>query len=331
MDKVIVTGATGFLGFNLAKRLKSMGCEVIGLGRDIKKGEKLKKIDIKFIPVDLSDKEKLNEIFNEAKYVFHCAAKSSVWGSYKSFYEANVLGTKNVCSACINNNVERLIYVSSPSIYFDFKDKFNIKETETLPEKFVNNYIKTKYLAEKVIDKAEIDGLNIITIRPRAILGIGDTAIIPRIIKANKTKFIPKTVKDDILIDVTFVDNVVESLILTMKAPKEFSGRKYNITNGENIKFYETIEKFITNLGMKYNSKYISYKKVMFLASVLEFLYKFFPNKEPVFTKYSVALVSFNQTLDISKAKEELGYKPIISVEEGLLKLIEYYKENLNE
>ena len=330
MDKVIVTGATGFLGFNLAKKLKSMGFEVIGLGRDIKKGENLKKLDINFISVYLSDKEKLSEIFNGAKYVFHCAAKSSVWGSYKSFYEANVIGTQNVCNACINNNVERLIYVSTPSIYFDFKDKLNIKETETLPEKFANNYAKTKYLAENVVDRAEKSGLNVMTIRPRAILGIGDTAIIPRIIKANKTKFIPKTVKGDIIIDVTFVDNVVESLILAMKAPRELSGRKYNITNGENIKFYETIEKFITDLGMRYNSKYISYKKVMFLASILEFLYKFFLNKEPVFTKYSAALVSFNQTLNISKAKEELGYKPIISVEEGLLKLIEYYKENKN-
>ena len=330
MNKVIVTGATGFLGFNLAKRLKSMGFEVIGLGRDIKKGGNLKKLDIKFIPVDLSDRKKLNEIFNGAKYVFHCAAKSSVWGSYKSFYDANVTGTKNVCDVCINNNVERLIYVSTPSIYFNYKDKFDIKETETLPEKFVNNYAKTKYLAEKVVDKAEKDGLNVITIRPRAILGIGDTSIIPRIIKANNTKFMPKTVKKDILVDVTFVDNVVESLVLAMKSPKEFSGRKYNITNGENIKFYETIEKFIKNLGIEYDSRYISYKKIMFLASVLEFLYKFFPNKEPVFTKYSVALISFNQTLDISKAKEELGYKPIISIEEGLLKLIEYYKENKN-
>ena len=182
MDKVIVTGATGFLGLNLSKRLKSMGFEVIGLGRDIKRGEKLKELDIKFISVDLSDSEKLNEVFNGAKYVFHCAAKSSVWGNYKSFYEANVIGTQNVCSACINNNVERLIYVSTPSIYFDFKDKLNIKEAETLPEKFANNYAKTKYLAENVVDKAVKNGLNVITIRPRAILGIGDTAIIPRII-----------------------------------------------------------------------------------------------------------------------------------------------------
>ena len=78
MDKVIVTGATGFLGFNLAKRLKSEGFKVLGLGRNIKKGEILKENGIEFIAVDLSEKEKLDEIFTGAKYVFHCAAKASI-------------------------------------------------------------------------------------------------------------------------------------------------------------------------------------------------------------------------------------------------------------
>lgn len=326
--KVIVTGATGFLGFNLAKKLKSMGFKVVGLGRNIKKGELLKESGIEFIPIDLQEEETLNAIFKEAKYVFHCAAKSSDWGSYQSFYNTNVISTRNVCNACMLNKIERLIYISTPSIYFDYKDKFDIKESDSIPKKFVNNYAKTKYLAEKIVDDAENNGLNVITIRPRAILGIGDTSIIPRIINVNQKKFLPKTVKDDILIDVTFVDNVVESLILAMNAPTEYSGRKYNITNGENIKFYETIEKLVTELGMKYNSKYISYKKAYTVASIMEFLYKFLPNKKPILTKYSVALISFNQTLDILKAKEELGYKPIVSIDEGFKQIITFYKEN---
>ena len=329
--KTVITGATGFLGSNLAKRLSELGFDVIGLGRNSVKGEELQNNGIKFIKADLTDSEKLSDIFKNTDYVFHCGAKSSNWGSYKSFFEANVTGTKNVVNACLKNDVERLIHISSPSIYFEYKDKFDIKEDDTLPKKFVNNYAETKFLAENEIKEGIKNSLEAIILRPRAIMGIGDTAIIPRLIRANNQKFIPKTVKNDILIDITFVQNVVEAMLLAMKADKKYSGQVYNITNGENIKFYETIKDIIINAGFEYNEKKLSYKKVMFLASVLEGIYKFLPNKEPVFTKYSAGLISFNQTLDITKAKNELGYKPVISIKEGLEELKNYYKKGNND
>lgn len=318
MTKVIVTGATGFLGSRLAKKLKSLRYNVIGLGRNQQKGNKLAELGIEFISVDLSDKEKLYKIFQNVDYVFHCAAKSSVWGDYKTFYRANVEGTKNIAELCLKNDVKRLIYVSSPSIYFDFKDKLNIKETEPPTKHPANNYIKTKIIAENVVDNAFKDGLDVITIRPRGIFGSGDSAILPRLSKANREKFIPKTRKDDILIDITHVENVVEAMILAMKADKKYSGKKYNITNDENIYLYKTLENTINQVGEKFNSKYIPYKLMFIVISIMEFLYKFIPNKEPVFTRYSLGLLSFNQTLDISKAKNDLGYEPIISIEEGL-------------
>ena len=318
MTKLIVTGATGFLGFHLVKRLKKMGFVVIGLGRNVEKGNKINELGANFISIDLSEKEKLNTIFQNVDYVFHCAAKSSVWGDYKSFYKANVEGTKNITDLCLKNNVKRLIYVSSPSIYFDFKDKLNIKETEPPTKHPANNYIKTKIIAENIIDNAFKDGLDVITIRPRGIFGLGDSAILPRLLKANREKFIPKTRKNDILIDITHIDNVVEAMVLAMQTDKKYRGEKYNITNDENIYLYKTLENTINKAGKKFNSKYIPYKLMFILVSIIEFLYKSIPNKEPIFTRYSLGLLSFNQTLDISKAKNDLGYEPIISVEEGL-------------
>ena len=140
----------------------------------------------------------------------------------------------------------------------------------------------------------------------------------PRLLRANKERFIPKIRKDDILIDMTHVDNVVEAMILAMNADKKYSGEKYNITNDENINLYKTLENVISQKGEKFNSKYIPYKLIFILVSIMELVYKLIPNKEPVFTRYSLGLLSFNQTLDISKAKNELGYKPIISMAEGL-------------
>src|SRR6185437_15399197 len=110
------------------------------------------------------------------------AALSSPWGKYKDFYQANVLGTENLIKAAPKD--ARFIHVSSPSIYFDFSEKHNIKEDDPLPRKPVNYYVKTKLMAEALIDKAfNEQQLNVITIRPRAIFGPYDRAILPRILK----------------------------------------------------------------------------------------------------------------------------------------------------
>lgn len=324
--KVIVTGATGFLGFNLAQRLKELGYEVVGLGRNNEKGKILTNSRIDYVQADLCNLELLKDIFKKAEYVFHCAAKSSVWGNYESFYKPNIIGVKNVIEACRFNNVKRLLYVSSPSIYFDFKEKFNIKEDEHPTLNPANNYIKTKIEAEKLVDDAVKDGMDIITIRPRGIFGVGDTALLPRMIRANCEKFIPKTVKKDILIDITHVQNVVESLILAMNASENCKGQKYNITNGESIYFYETLEKLITSLGYEFNCKRMPYIFALTIAKILESVYKFNSKKEPVFTRYSVGLLSFGQTLDITKAKKELGYEPVVTMQQGLDEVIKDYK-----
>ena len=323
-DKAVITGATGFLGSNLAKKLNSLGFKVVALGRNRQKGSLLQNEGIEFVCADLSDKDEISNALKGARFVFHCAAKSSLWGRYKDFYNSNVLGTKNMLDLAKKSGAERFIHVSTPSIYFDFKDRFNIKEDEKLPEQFVNNYAQTKYLAEIEADKAFKDGLNVITIRPRGIYGTGDTALIPRLIRANQEKFIPKTVKDDILIDITHVQNVVESLICAMKADAVCFGKKYNITDGTPVHFYKMLEELLAGLGYSLNVKNLNYSKTAFLAGVMENFYKtFLPDIEPVFTKYYLGLLSFNMTLDIKKAREELGYTPLFSTKEGIKKVIE--------
>ena len=322
---ILVTGATGFLGFNLCLRLKQMGMTVYGLGRNIQKGEKLKDNGINFIQESLENKEGIEKACIGMDYVFHCGAKSSAWGKYEEFYQSNVVGTKNIINACFKNKVKRLIHVSSPSIYFEFKDKLNIKESDVLPGTQVNYYATTKKMAEDEIDKAFENGLPVITIRPRAIFGVGDTALLPRLIRSNKEKFIPLICKSDILIDITHVDNVVESLICAMNTDNTYLGEKYNITNDEPIYMYDFLSNLMEKLKIPFKTKKISYKTALKFAGILEFISKTFLNyKEPVFTKYTVGLLAFSQTLDIQKAKKELNYKPIKSIQKGVEELVKY-------
>jgi len=328
--KILVTGATGFLGKKLALRLSQLGYEVTATGRNALVGADLEKQGISFIKTDLQDKESIINACKNQDYVFHCGALSSPWGKYKDFYNTNILGTKNIIQGCKENSVKRLMHVSTPSIYFDFKDKLNISEKDPLPDKPVNDYAKTKLLAEQEIDKAHKEGLPVITIRPRAIFGPGDTSILPRLIKANNKNFIPVIGDKKVLVDITYVKNAVDALLLCKDSPDFTLGKKYNITDGEPVLLYDFLEQVITELGYVFKPKYFSYNNAYRIAAFSEFVSKtLLFGKEPVLTRYTVGILGTSQTLDISAAKEELGYNPKDTTTKGIKELIEWWK-NVN-
>ncbi|MBA4493398.1 NAD-dependent epimerase/dehydratase family protein [Paenactinomyces guangxiensis] len=326
--KALVTGATGFLGQALALRLRKMGWLVTGTGRNLAIGEKLKKAGVLFIPGDLSRPEQIIPLCEGQEIVFHCGALSSPWGPYRLFYESNVLGTRHVIEGCQKVGVKRLVHVSTPSIYFQFKDRINIAETDPLPRKMVNAYARTKWLAEQEVDQAHREGLPVITIRPRALFGPGDNAILPRLLKANKRGWIPLINGGKTLIDVTYVENVVDALLLCVDAPSSALGQKYNITNGEPMLLIDLLEKLFQQLGQPLHSRNFSFTTAYSLAGMMElFSNTIRRGKEPVLTRYTVGVLGKSQTLDISKAQTELGYQPQISIDEGLERFIDWWRK----
>lgn len=327
--KVLVTGATGFLGKKLALRLAKMGYTVTAVGRNVVIGNKLNQPGIQFTPCSLEDKEKMIELCQGQDYVFHCGALSSPWGKYQDFYTSNVLGTQNIIEGSKQAHVKRLIHVSTPSLYFHYDERLDVKESDLLPEAFVNHYAKTKYLAEVAIDKAYQEGLPTISIRPRALFGPGDNAILPRLIKVCEKGVFPKIGNGSVLVDITYIENVVDALLLCINSPEHTVGQKYNITNGVRVNLYDIIEEVMSQLGKPVSFKNISFKKAFFLAKILEQASTlFFSKKEPLLTRYTVSVLSKSQTLNIAKAKRELGYEPQISIEEGLQSFVEWWKSN---
>src|SRR5690625_2410305 len=286
--KVFITGGTGFLGSALARRLHAMSYEVAVMGRNKKKGSQLELEGIRFIQAEFTDEQAIIQACEGVDYVFHCGALSSPWGKYEAFYEANVVGTENVIKACKIHSVKRLIHVSTPSIYFDTKERLDVKEDDTLPSVFLNHYAETKYLAEQCVDQAFQDGLATITIRPRAIFGPGDTAIIPRLIRANQERFIPLIHQGEAIIDLTYVDNVVDVLILCMDSDDSTLGKKYNISNGERVVLKEVLAKLFQELQMDFRYKHIPYRLAYSIAYLMEKKASLLRSKEePMLTRYS--------------------------------------------
>ncbi|MFN8432527.1 MAG: NAD-dependent epimerase/dehydratase family protein [Anaerolineales bacterium] len=325
--KTLITGATGFLGGALVQRLHGIEWQVTALGRNPAKLSELEDNGIQVVRADISKKDQVTASFSDVDLVFHCAALPSPWGNFEKFYQSNVIGTRNIVQACLENKVKRLVYVSTPSIYFDYNSRVGVKENDVLPEP-ISHYAQTKLLAEEEIDKGFQNGLAVISIRPRALFGEGDTVIFPRLLARLKSGKLPILGDGENVVDLTYIQNVVDALLLCAEAPDTSLGKKYNISNGEPVKIWSLINQICDELGFSRPSRHISRQTAHMAGGTLEFLYSLIPySPEPPLTRMSVSMLSNSTTLDISAAKAELGYQPKISVEEGVQRFLTWWKE----
>jgi len=328
--KYVVTGATSGLGRNLAERLNADGHQVIGLGRNLQVGTALAAQDIEFLAVGLEEINQMTEAMRGADAVLHCAALSSPWGKYKDFYKANVSGTENVIKAMEASDTDFLVHVSTPSIYFNYKSQYNLKEDAPLPEKFANHYAATKKVAEDKVSAACKDQkIKATIIRPRGIIGAYDQNILPRILHISKRGFMPLLDGGKAQVDITYVDNVVEAMLLILKPGCHQEGKIYNITNDEPIILKDLLSLTLNELGIHIPFKHIPYFTAHLMACGMEAVCKILPSyPEPPLTAYSAGVFALSQTLNIDAAKNDLGYVPKVSVEKGIKKAAQWSKQH---
>ncbi|MFD1988624.1 NAD-dependent epimerase/dehydratase family protein [Paenibacillus nicotianae] len=327
MTRALITGATGFLGGHMARRLVELGWEVSGTGRDHSRGRALEQLGVQMKYYDLCDAEQTIQACKGQNVVFHCAALSSPWGTYSSFYRSNVEATAHIVEGCIQHHVERLIHVSTPSVYFDGKAHYGIAESDPLPRKSVNHYASTKLLAEQIVQQAyQKQRLPSIIIRPRAIFGPMDQTLFPRLLEANRQSGVPLLQGGRAPIDLTYVDNVVDAMLLGVQAPEYALGQAYNISNGEPIPFIELLSRLFQRLDIPLHTRHVPYPVAYLVAGTMEMIYRFIPALgEPPLTRYSVGSIAVPHTLDISLAQKQLGYMPRISVDEGLERFADWW------
>ena len=326
--KVLLTGATGFLGEYMIQELLENNYEVVAFGRNKKKGKYLSENykNVKFVKGNLENREDLEKIIDQIDFVIHAGGLSTVWGRWEDFYNANVLGTQNILDFCEKQNVKRLVFVSSPSVYAKKGDSLQVKEEEAPTENNLNFYIKSKLMAEKSIKESSYKSW--VIIRPRGLFGVGDTSIVPRLLKLNSKIGIPLLAGGNQMIDVTCVENVALSLRLAMENENAL-GKIYNITNDEPMKFKEILDLFFAEMGIKGKYVNFNYPFTKGIVTILEKVYSFFKiRKEPPLTLYTLYLLRYSQTLSVEKAKKELGYKPKMTVREGVKKYVEHNRKS---
>ena len=323
MKKILITGATGFLGSRLVEIMSTIkGLEILATGRTLKTQNISKKSNLKYILGNLEDTKFVDSLVKGVDTIIHTAALSSQMGNPKDFQRANVEATKHLLKAAKANKIKKFIFISSPSVYFRFKHQLELKESDTLP-KPVNSYAYSKREAEKLVQSSKIP---YIILRPRALIGRGDKVIMPRILRAHREGRLMRMGDETNRVDITPVSNVVDAIILALDADKKAVNQIYNISNGKPELLWPILDKLLSQLQLPRPTKQISLKLVLVVAKLMELHAKWINGyREPALTVYGVGTLTMSFGMDISKAKKLLGYQPNQSVQEALNEFVEWY------
>jgi nucleoside-diphosphate-sugar epimerase len=319
--RALVTGGGGFLGSGITKALLKEGNEVSVMGRGLYPHLPA---SVKILQGDIRDSEFVNSSLENIDTVFHTAAIPGIWG--KDFFSVNVQGTENIISSCQNNSVRRLIFTSSPSVVFGNASLEGVDESTPYPEKYLCDYPRTKALAEKMVLQANNANLSTVAIRPHLIWGPGDPHLVPRLLeKARKNKLV-QVGDGNNKVDILYIDNAVSAHLLACEALEgnaNISGKAYFVSDGEPMVLWDWINQLLGRMGRPNVSRKISYKNAMRMGAFLEGVYGLFGIKsEPPMTRFLASQLATSHYFDISRAKKDFGYKPIVSHEEGMIRLI---------
>jgi len=213
--------------------------------------------------------------------------------------------------------VRKFVHLSSPSIYFRRCDQFNIEESFTPPKRWYTPYAETKWIAEERVRGASELGPTIL--RPRAVFGPGDRAIVPRIVAVARSGLFPLPNAGEAWADITYIENVVTAIERALECDQALDERVFNISNGEPIQIRDLVGRLLRSLGL--HTRLISMPRhlAMAVASLSErAAWLRGGNREPRLTCYGVGLLAYSQTLCIEAARKHLGYVPAVSIDEGM-------------
>ncbi len=329
--KAAVTGATGFVGGKLVEKLVEKGFEVKALARTTSDISKLESLKVEIVYGDLSSPESLEDFSSGCDHVFHIAALVSDWGKKEDFYTQNIDATKTLLDASIKHGVKRFIHMSSSTViwkstFSEIHNLKNVDENYPYPEKYNDNYNETKSIAEKmVIEYNGKDDIETVAIRPSNIWGAGDTVILPRVAEAALKGFLVNMGTNNKIVSPCNINNLIHGVILAAES-ENAPGNIYFINDGKELNNTEFVKDELSAIGIDWKPKMtIPYKVGYGIAFIMEMIFKLFKSpKPPVLTRFAVSALSGSRTYCIQKAKEQLGYEPVSSYEEGMSELKEW-------
>ena len=315
--RLFITGASGFVG-GAAARHFARDHAVLAMSRSARSDAAAAANGA--VPVRCTLGEVRPEQLEGVDAVIHAAAKVEPCGRWADFWRLNVDGTRQLLEAARAAGVKHFIHIGTEASVFHGQDMRNIDETEPLALRAPYPYSRTKAHAEKAVLAANAPGFRTISVRPRMVWGPGDKTILPIVLQMIEAGRFMWVDGGKALTSTTHIDNLVHGIALALEKGK--GGEAYFITDDGTRSLRDFFTALVQTQGVTPPDKAVPGWLAGALAFVLESTWRTLSLPgEPPLTRISAGMMRREGTINIEKARRELGYEPVISVAEGLAAL----------
>ena len=322
--RILVTGGGGFLGSAVCRQLSDLGHHVIAFQRS--DANHLARPGIAVVRGDISNPSDLFGAAEGCDAIVHTAGKAGVWGDAAEYQRINVDGTVNVIEACRQNHIRCLVHTSSPSIVHAGGDIEGTDESLPVADHFTAPYPASKAAAERLVMAANSEQLRTVALRPHLIWGPGDPHILPRLAAKARGGSLALPGPDK-LIDTIFVENAAQAHVNALQelaGAARCAGKAYFVTNNEPLPQGEIIQRLLAAIGVEVRIRAVPIGVAMTAGAICEFVWRALRlNSEPPVTRFSVEQLATAHWFDTRAAERDFGYRPTISIAEGLERLRE--------
>jgi nucleoside-diphosphate-sugar epimerase len=312
--RVLVTGATGFTGSHLCRRLAREGFFVRALVRDRSQEPELRREGIEPVLGDLKDPKSLERAVQGVEVIYHVAAlfrQENV--SRKDMWETNVEGTRNMLDAALKARVQRFVHCSTVGVHGDIK---NPPANEEAPYGPGDYYQESKTEGERVVLRYRAEGrLPIVVFRPGGIYGPRDLRFL-KLFKAIKTRKFIMLGSGEVLYQLIYIDDLIEGILLCGRKENAI-GNVYILTGTEPATLNQLVRVIAEVVGVSPTRLRFPVTPVYAAGLVCELVCKPFGINPPLYRR-RVDFFRKTRSFDISKAKRELGFEPKIDLPTGI-------------
>lgn len=324
MSLVLVTGGKGFLGQHLVRRLMEAGHEVRVLARPRSTRDQTKESEANVLWGDIRDGQTVEHAVEGVDSVIHLVSNFRNGGSdKKEAYSINVEGTVNVLNACLKHQIKHLIHCSTIGVHGNVKQ---VPANEETPFNPGDLYQETKLIAEKKVwDFYCRTGFPLTVIRPISMFGPGDLRML-KLFRMIKNGWFVMVGKGNALFQPAYIDDVVRGFLLCLGNEKAL-GQVFIIGGNGYLPLKDLVRLIANELGVSLPRWKLPLSPVLGLAALCEQVCVPI-GIEPPLHRRRVSFFQNNRAFSVEKAERLLGYKPRVSLREGLQRTIEWYGAN---
>ena len=328
--KVLVTGASSLIGAGVVTSLTRRGESVVTFQRRAVPGLEADS-SIEQLKGDIRDREDLGRAAAGCDAIIHLAAKVGVAGTWEEYRSINVEGTANVVAVAAEHGIGRVVHVSSPSVAHGGEPIIGGPADPPVLGRRRAWYPESKAMAEIGALAAASDSLGLVAIRPHLVWGPGDTQLVGRIVERAKAGRLTLVGGGRALVDTTYTDNAIEALVAALDsvAPAAAcSGRAYVISNGEPRPIRELVAGICHAAAVPFEPRSVSLRAGQTIGSIVERVWPVVRRgAEPPLTRFVADQLGTAHWFDPRPAKDDLGWSPGVSIDEGLNRLERWYRQ----